>query len=213
MTIASLIKRTPADPIIDKFLSLCRKRNYAAKKVIINEGEESDTLYYIVRGSVSVQSENDNGNEVIFAYINEGEFFGEIGFFENDQRTALIVARAECEIAEISYEDCRNFIKEEPELLMRLSKQMAHRLRRTSQTVRNLIFLDVTGRIASILRELAKEPDAMTHPDGMQIRITRQDIAKMVGCSREMAGRVLKELESDGLINAHGKTIVVYGTR
>ena len=70
-----------------------------------------------------------------------------------------------------------------------------------------------TGRIAHTLLELAKQPDAMTHPEGMQIRITRQEIAKIVGCSREMAGRVLKELEEQGLITAHGKTIVVFGTR
>ena len=69
------------------------------------------------------------------------------------------------------------------------------------------------GRIARCLLELSREPDAMTHPDGMQIRTTRQDIAKMVGCSREMAGRVLRELEDDGLISAHGKTVVVFGTR
>ncbi len=77
----------------------------------------------------------------------------------------------------------------------------------------NLAFLDVAGRVARTLLDLAHQPDAMTHPDGMQIRITRQEIAKIVGCSREMAGRVLKELEEQGLITAHGKKIVVFGTR
>ena len=74
-------------------------------------------------------------------------------------------------------------------------------------------FLDVTGRIAGTLLELCKQPDAMTHPDGMQIRITRQEIGRIVGCSREMAGRVLKDLEERGLIHVKGKTIVVFGTR
>ena len=90
-----------------------------------------------------------------------------------------------------------------------LSGQIFDRLIKTSQKVRDLIFLDVSGRIARTLLELSQQPDAMTHPDGMQIKITRQDIAKIVGCSREMAGRVLKELEEDNLISAHGKTIVV----
>jgi CRP/FNR family cyclic AMP-dependent transcriptional regulator len=94
-----------------------------------------------------------------------------------------------------------------------LTGQIFDRLKKTSFKVRDLIFLDVKGRIAHCLLELCKEPDAMTHPDGMQIKSTRQEIAKMVGCSREMAGRVLKELEDDKLISAHGKTIVVYGTR
>ena len=77
----------------------------------------------------------------------------------------------------------------------------------------DLAFVDVTGRVAHAIMDLCNEPDAMTHPDGMQIKTTRQDIAKMVGCSREMAGRVLRELEEEGLISAHGKTVVVFGAR
>ena len=77
----------------------------------------------------------------------------------------------------------------------------------------NLAFLDVAGRIAQTLMNLTKQPDAMTHPEGMQIRITRQEIGQMVGCSRETVGRILKMLEDDGLISAHGKTIVVYRAR
>jgi CRP/FNR family cyclic AMP-dependent transcriptional regulator len=72
-----------------------------------------------------------------------------------------------------------------------------------------LAFVDVAGRIAQTLNDLTKQPDAMTHPEGMQIRITRQELGKIVGCSREMAGRVLKALRQDGLIEVAGKTIVV----
>ena len=100
-----------------------------------------------------------------------------------------------------------------PDILMRLSAQMARRLQVTSEKVGNLAFLDVTGRIAQTLLNLAKQPDAMTHPDGMQIKITRQEIGQIVGCSRETVGRILKMLEDQNLISAHGKTIVVYGTR
>ena len=90
----------------------------------------------------------------------------------------------------------------------------SNRLLQTSRKVGDLAFLDVTGRIARTLIDLSKEPDAITHPDGMQIRVTRQEIGRIVGCSREMAGRVLKTLEEEkGLISAKGKTVVVYGTR
>jgi len=94
-----------------------------------------------------------------------------------------------------------------------LGKQMANRLRATTRKVGDLAFLDVTGRVARTLLELTKEPDAMTHPDGMQIKITRQEIGRIVGCSREMVGRVLKTLEEQGLVSVKGKTMVVYGTR
>jgi len=79
--------------------------------------------------------------------------------------------------------------------------------------VSDLAFLDVTGRVARTLLELTKQPDAMTHPDGMQIKITRQEIGRIVGCSREMVGRVLKTLVDQGLVSVKGKTMVVYGTR
>ncbi len=112
-----------------------------------------------------------------------------------------------------SYKKFRQLIQVNPDILMRLSAQMARRLQVTSEKVGNLAFLDVTGRIAQTLLNLAKQPDAMTHPDGMQIKITRQEIGQIVGCSRETVGRILKMLEDQNLISAHGKTIVVYGTR
>jgi CRP/FNR family cyclic AMP-dependent transcriptional regulator len=90
---------------------------------------------------------------------------------------------------------------------------MAGRLRHTSRKVSDLAFLDVIGRVARTLLDLCKQPDAMTHPDGMQIKITRQEIGRIVGCSREMAGRVLKTLEEQGSISAKGKTMVIFGTR
>jgi CRP/FNR family cyclic AMP-dependent transcriptional regulator len=77
----------------------------------------------------------------------------------------------------------------------------------------DLAFVDVTGRVAHAIMDLCNEPDAMTHPDGMQIKVSRQELSRLVGCSREMAGRVLKVLEEQGLVSASGKTIVVYGAR
>jgi CRP/FNR family transcriptional regulator, cyclic AMP receptor protein len=90
---------------------------------------------------------------------------------------------------------------------------MATRLRKTSRKVSDLAFLDVTGRVAHTLLELTQEPDAMTHPDGMQIRITRQEIARIVGWCRAMVGGVVLVLVVDELISAKGKKIVVYGSR
>ncbi|MDH5764559.1 MAG: cAMP-activated global transcriptional regulator CRP [Gammaproteobacteria bacterium] len=203
-----------SNPILDKLLSHCHKKSYPAKKTIIHEGDQSQSLYYIIKGSVSVQAENDDGAEIIIAYLNAGDFFGEAGLFKKEpDRSAMVIAKSASEIAEINYTQFRKLVAEEPEIMFMLTGQIFERLVKTTQKVRDLIFLDVSGRIARTLLELSKQPDAMTHPDGMQIKITRQDIAKIVGCSREMAGRVLKELEEDNLISAHGKTIVVHGTR
>ena len=157
--------------------------------------------------------EDETGHEMVLAYLNKGDFFGEMGLFEENERSALVIAREECEVAEIQYSKFREIVQRDTEILMHLTSQLASRLRDTSRKVIDLAYLDVTGRVAHTLLDLAKQPDAMTHPEGMQIRITRQEIAKIVGCSREMAGRVLKELQQQGLISAHGKTIVVFGTR
>jgi CRP/FNR family cyclic AMP-dependent transcriptional regulator len=86
-------------------------------------------------------------------------------------------------------------------------------LRNTTRKVGDLAFFDVTGRVARCLLDLCKQPDAMTHPDGMQIKVTRQEIGRIVGCSREMVGRVLKDLEERNLVSVKGKTMVVFGTR
>ncbi len=213
----SIVREIPKlNPSLEHLLKFSHRKSYNAKEIIIHEGDVSNSLYYIIEGSASVLTESDEGDEIILATLNQGDFFGEAGLFEFDdegKRTARVVARIDSDIAEISYTQFKQVVGEDPAVMFLLTGQIFNRLKRTSQKVRDLIFLDVKGRIAHCLLELSAEPDAMTHPDGMQIKITRQDIAKMVGCSREMAGRVLKELEESGLITAHGKKIVVFGTR
>ncbi|MBB1316136.1 cAMP-activated global transcriptional regulator CRP [Shewanella sp. SR43-4] len=210
----ALIGKPKPDPTLEWFLSHCHIHKYPAKSTLIHAGEESDTLYYIVKGSVAVLIKDEEGKEMILSYLNQGDFIGELGLFEEQsERTAWVRAKQACEIAEISYKKFKQLIQVNPEILMKLSAQMAYRLQSTSQKVGDLAFLDVAGRIAQTLLHLAKQPDAMTHPDGMQIKITRQEIGQIVGCSRETVGRILKMLEEQSLIQAHGKTIVVYGTR
>ncbi|MDJ0777805.1 MAG: cAMP-activated global transcriptional regulator CRP [Gammaproteobacteria bacterium] len=215
MSVNPITKVVPRqNPALDNFLRHCHVKKYSARSTIIHAGDESETLYYIIDGSVSVVIEDEDCNEIVLAYLNPGDFFGEMGLFEEDtKRSAWVITRTVCEVAEIHYSQFMQLAKETPEILFQLSSQLASRLRNTSRKVSNLAFMDVTGRVARTLLDLAREPDAITHPDGMQIKITRQEIAKIVGCSREMAGRVMKTLEEDGLISAHGKTIVVFGTR
>lgn len=199
---------------LDYFLSQCHRRRYPARSTIIYAGDKSDSLFYIMKGSVTVIIEDDDGREMIMAYLNEGDFFGEMGLFDEvSPRSAWIKAKIECEVAEISYSKFREISNQDPRILYFIGEQMATRLRKTTRKVGDLAFLDVTGRVARTLLDLSQEPDAMTHPDGMQIKITRQEIGRIVGCSREMVGRVLKALEDQGLVGVKGKTMVVFGAR
>jgi len=207
-------QKSTGNTSIDNLLQHCHRRRYPPKTGIIYAGDQSDALYYIIEGSVTVLMEDENGHEIVLAYLNAGSFFGEMGLFgESSERSAWVRTRTACELAEISYSRFRQIAKQDPEILFPVVGQMADRLRRTSRKVGDLAFLDVTGRIARTLLDLCREPDAMTHPDGMQIRITRQELGRIVGCSREMVGRVLKELEEQSLISVSGKTIVVFNTR
>lgn len=211
---AEVQKKKLIDPTLDWFLSHCHIRKYPEKSTLIYAGEKAETLYYVIRGKVVVMVKDDEGKEMILTYLSDNEFFGETALFDkNSVRNAWVKTCCHCKIAEISYRKFLQLININPQILMYLAGQLSHRLQNTSKQASNLAFLDVTGRIAQTLMHLAKMPDALTHPEGMQIRITRQEIGQMVGCSRETVGRVLKMLETEHLISAHGKTIVVHGSR
>ena len=201
-------------PAINRFLSYCRVRTVPSKTVLIHAGDLPDVLFYIIRGSVEVMIENEDGNEMVLAYLNKGQFFGEMGLFsDNQQRSAWVRTRTQCELAEMTYPRFRQIAAESPGLVFELATQLASRLDRTNKKLGDLAFVDVTGRVAHAIMDLCNEPDAMTHPQGMQIKVSRQELSRLVGCSREMAGRVLKVLEEQGLLTAHGKTMVVFGAR
>jgi len=198
---------------MEAFLAAAHKRRYPKGSTIIYAGEDSDSIYYITNGSVTVLIEDDSGREIIVAYLNKGDFFGEMALFGEGTRTAWVKAKNDCDVAELGYSKFVDLSKQDSGMLFELTSQIVERLGKTTQKVGDLAFLDVTGRVARQLLDLCNQPDAMTHPEGMQIKITRQEIGRLVGCSREMVGRVLKTLEDQGLVTVKGKTMVVLGTR
>lgn len=210
----------PYKEALEHFLRFCHIKKYPAKTTIIRPGDVGDRLYFIISGSVSVYVEDtDGGHELILAYLNKNEFIGEIGVFKTTEtRKVSVRTRGECHLAEISYERLRQILRKDllehsADIFFMIGEQLSSRLLITSRNLCDLAFMDVEGRIARTLMDLCKSPEAITHPDGMQLHISRQELGRMVSCSREMAGRVLKELENKKLITAHGKTIVVFGTR
>ena len=218
----SIVKKPPKEPgWLHPFLAQCKRRRFPAKSDLLHTGEPADSLLYLVEGSVSIVIEDEEGHEIVLAYLNKGDFIGEMGLFspeERPTRSGMVRTRAECDVAEIQYDKLESLFEGElrshaRDILYAIGGQLTTRLLNTSRKVGHLAFLDVTGRIAGTLLDLCKQPDAMTHPDGMQIRITRQELGRIVGCSREMAGRVLKNLEEQGLIYVKGKTIVVFDAR
>ncbi|PIV33733.1 MAG: cAMP-activated global transcriptional regulator CRP [Lysobacterales bacterium CG02_land_8_20_14_3_00_62_12] len=204
---------------LEHFLNACHRRRYPSRSAIFMAGDRADVLYYVIDGSLSIVADDDDGRELILAYINKGEFIGELGLYvESPRREVQLRTRSSTELAEISHERLlalfEGSLREDcPRILFAIGQQLTRRLLHTSRKVSRLAFLDVTGRISRTLLDLCGEPEALSHPRGTQIRVSRQELSRIVGCSREMAGRVLKQLEEQGKIAVAGKTIVVFGTR
>ncbi len=216
---------TPAAPVdptaMERFLAHCERRTIPRKHLIIRRGDPADTLYYLISGRAAVllEDEDAGGQEIILAYLNGGDFIGEIGlFYRSSNRTTQVRARSDCELAQIRYDALNALFETElrdvhAALLHAVGQQLSQRLIKTSRKVSQLAFMDVTGRVARTLLELRDSPEALSHPEGTQIHISRQEIARIVGCSREMAGRVLKTLAEQDMIKANGMDIVILHTR
>ena len=133
-------------PAINRFLSYCRIRTVPSKTVIIHAGDLPDILYYIISGSVEVMIEDEDGNEMVLAYLNKGQFFGEMGlFYEQPTRSAWVRTRQQSELAEMTYPRFRQIAAESPGLIFELATQLATRLDRTNRKLGDLAFVDVTG--------------------------------------------------------------------
>ncbi|MDH5377535.1 MAG: cAMP-activated global transcriptional regulator CRP [Gammaproteobacteria bacterium] len=209
----------PQNTAIERLLEYCNIKELPAKQIIIRPGDPADLMYYIIDGSATITMADDEGNDIILGYLNTGDFIGETGLFIKQQKREVTVrTRTACKLAEITYSKLEGLSQESlheeyADILFALGTHISRRLMQANRKVGHLAFMDVTGRIASALLDLCKQPDAMTHPDGMQIKISRTELGRIVGCSREMVGRVVKNMEQQGLISAHGKTIVVFGAR
>ena len=116
-----VLGKPQTDPTLEWFLSHCHIHKYPSKSTLIHQGEKAETLYYIVKGSVAVLIKDEEGKEMILSYLNQGDFIGELGLFEEGQeRSAWVRAKTACEVAEISYKKFRQLIQVNPDILMRL---------------------------------------------------------------------------------------------
>ena len=203
-------------PAINRFLSYCRVRTVPSKTVMIHAGDLPDVLYYIVDGSVEVMIEDEDGNEMVLAYLNKGQFFGEMGlFYEQPTRSAWVRTRTECEIAEMTYPRFRQIASARVRAWCSNS-QRSWRRASTAPIASWETWPSSTlqGRVAHAIMDLCNEPDAMTHPDGMQIKVSRQELSAASSAVRaKWPGASSRFSRNKASSSASGKTIVVYGAR
>ena len=199
-------------PAIVELLRAAKFKKVRTKSIVYREGESLSGVTYILEGSLTAYRYSPDGRELVLDYLGRGDFIGEATMLRgNASYKASFKAREECKIAEIASSDFQQICQRHPECLFRMTTQLAQRLHCSDDRIYDLVFLDVTGRVENALQYLADSPAAITHPSGMQVRITRQEIGSLVGCSREMVGRAIKELSAAEKISVDGKNIVVFG--
>lgn len=181
-------------------------RHYARNTIILNEGEESDSLYVIRSGRVKVFLGSDAGREVILNVQGPGEYFGELALIDSGPRSASVMTQEKSTLSIISKTDFEDFLRQHPAATVKIMRGMVKRLRALTENVRSLALMDVYGRVARLLLKLSR-------PEG-EVRVirdvlTQQDIADRVGASREMVSRILKDLREGGYIEVHDRHITL----
>ena len=194
-----------------KFIDYCHQRSYKAKETIISEGDKPDSLYYVVSGTLTVQTTDEDGREMVLAYLGPGNFVGEMGLFgDESSRSAWVMAKTDAVLGEMDYSKFHDLAVLNPNIVMAIAGQLARRLRATSRRARSLAFLDVTGRVAETLRELSTQEVAQPVEEGVLISVNQTELAKLIGCSREMVSRVMRELSDDGMLRVEGRKILLF---
>lgn len=197
------------DTLESLLLARCHRHRFSSKEMILNGGDQADTLLYFIKGVAKVALISPQGQEMIVTYLGPGEFAGEVGIFCPEvPRSAWVIAHSECEVGMLPHSEFHALAEKHPQLLYALGKQLSVRLLKTTQRASDFAFHDVVGRIRRCLQELSHLA-AKAKCDGVTIHYTRQELALMAGCTREMAGRALKALEQGGLVRVHGKSIQV----
>ncbi|UCE88948.1 MAG: Crp/Fnr family transcriptional regulator [Pseudomonadota bacterium] len=184
----------------------CSTRSYPANAILINEGDTTDSLYVILEGQVKVYASDENGKEIILNILGAGEYFGELALIDDAPRSASIMTLAPSKLMIISKSDFRRCLAEHPQIAYNLIRALTRQVRTLTESVKSLALMDVYGRVARTLLDLAVEKDGTLI---IEQKLTHQDIANMVGASREMISRIFKDLTAGGYISVDKKHITI----
>ena len=207
---ASDFERLSRDPAFQEMFRSGHRRNVPKGQVIIQEGDPPRSLYFIMSGTVSVLLMDWHGNEALLALKHPGDFFGEMGLFPGiSGRSATVQAGAECNLLEIPYTSFIELSRKHPNLWLELAGQLAVRLRSLNRRMAEMSKLQAKDRIWTVVAELAEQAVGPKDPEGVPLRVRREDLGKLAACSREAAGLALQELESEGRLKLRGQAIVV----
>jgi len=182
-----------------------RRRSYRKNTIVVEKGDETTSLFILLSGEVKVYITDENGKEVVLGIHGAGECFGELSMLGGTERTASVVTQDECVFLVITRNNFLDCLRAQPQIALNLIQKLISDIRKLTDRVASLALQDVYGRVASVLMEVAKEEEG-TLVTG---RLTQQEIAQMVGSSREMISRIFKDLKLGGYISIENKQIII----
>ena len=202
-----LFRQVPEADLI-ALAHLVRERRHPKGTLILSQGDQGDTLFLIRSGQVKVSVVAEDGREVILSVLGPGSFFGELALLDDEPRSAHVTAMEETVLLQLHRDDFRNRLKFAPDLPISLLRELSQRLRRADDTIASLMLLDVNGRVANLLLELAREEGGET---GTRItrRLTHASLGQMVGASRETVSRTMRNLVLRGVISVTRRETVL----
>ena len=189
--------------------TMVTRKSTPRSTTIMAGGDPTDSLYIVLSGRLKVMMSDSEGKEVILAILGPGEFFGEMGLIDDEPRSATVVTIEPCELLSIAKRDFKKCMAENFQMTEAVMRGLVRRLREADRKIGSLALLDVYGRVARLLLDMAETVDG---EKVVTKRLPKQDIAKMIGASREMVSRVMKDLQMGGYIEMRGSTIVVRDT-
>jgi CRP/FNR family cyclic AMP-dependent transcriptional regulator len=192
-------------PLLEAIGKIAAVRNYPKNAILVNEGDETDSLYVVLSGRVRVYVSNDQGREVQVNAIGPGEYFGEVTL-DGGPRSASVMALQDCRCAVVKRGELQALMEKEPKFALHMVKKLASRVRDLTDNIRSLALMDVYGRVARLLLELAAERDGRLVIDEP---LTHKDIASRVGASREMISRIFSDLTAGGYVGKEDGKLVI----
>ncbi len=188
-----------------RLATAARERTYPKNSVIVFEDDPGDALYVVVSGQVKVVLTAEDGREVILSVRDRGDFFGEMALIDDEPRSAHVIAIEDSRLLVLRREDFQRCLSDIPAIAIGMLRALVGRLRQADDKIGGLVLLDVPGRVASLILDLADENDGVL----VTKRITHHMIAQMIGSSRETVSRTMRGMVDQGLIQASRKSIQI----
>ncbi|HKW12222.1 MAG TPA: Crp/Fnr family transcriptional regulator [Gemmatimonadaceae bacterium] len=190
---------------LERFAEVTREKSYPKGSVILFEDDPGDSLFVVRDGRVKVVLIGEDGREVILGVLGVGEYFGELSLIDDRPRSAHVIAMEDSNLLVLRREDFRKRVESSPSVAWSLLTELSRRLRRADDKIGGLVLLDVPGRIARLLLDLAEESGT----NAIEKTLTHQTIAQMIGASRETVSRAMKDFQDAGWITVERRRIAL----